>query len=177
MLDGPVGDQWIAIDEDTLPVAEASSWAVTPGCGAVVSFCGTVRDHSEGRPDVEFLEYEAFSEQVVPRLSEVARQARQRWPQIGRLALLHRVGRLEVSEVSVVVVASTPNRPEAFAAARFLIDTLKATVPIWKRETWAGGSEWSDGTCLVDEHAPDPGSIGHVHASLLGDTADEALLD
>jgi molybdopterin synthase catalytic subunit len=73
----------------------------------------------------------------------VAATARTRWPQIGRLALLHRVGRLVVGEVAVVVVASTPHRAEAFAAAQFCIDTLKHTVPIWKRETWEGGADWT----------------------------------
>ena len=95
------------------------------------------------------LEYEAYEEHVVPRLADVACAARSRWPEIGRLVLLHRVGRLEVGEVAVVVAASTPHRAEAFAAAQFCIDTLKQTVPIWKHETWAGGSGWS-----VCEHPP-----------------------
>jgi molybdopterin synthase catalytic subunit len=81
-------------------------------------------------------------EQVVPKLSLVADDARIRWPDIGRLVLLHRVGRLNVGDVAVVVAASTPHRAEAFAAAQFCIDTLKLTVPIWKRETWDGGSDW-----------------------------------
>jgi molybdopterin synthase catalytic subunit len=89
------------------------------------------------------LEYEAYVEQVAPRLTRVAVAARERWAEIGRLVLLHRVGRLEVGEVSVVVVASTPHRAEAFAAAQFCIDTLKHTVPIWKRETWSGGTDWT----------------------------------
>jgi molybdopterin synthase catalytic subunit len=89
------------------------------------------------------LEYEAYLEQVTPRLTRVADEARHRWPEIGRLVLLHRVGRLEVEDVSVVVVTSTPHRGEAFASAEFCIDTLKHTVPIWKRETWVGGSDWS----------------------------------
>jgi molybdopterin synthase catalytic subunit len=89
------------------------------------------------------LEYEAYVEQVAPRLTRVAVAARERWQEIGRLVLLHRVGRLEVGDVSVVVVASTPHRAEAFAAAQFCIDTLKHTVPIWKRETWSGGTDWT----------------------------------
>jgi molybdopterin synthase catalytic subunit len=76
-------------------------------------------------------------------LAAVAAEARRRWPAVGRLALLHRHGRLEVSDVSVVVVASAPHRDEAFAAGRFCIDELKATAPIWKREAWAGGEDWS----------------------------------
>ena len=139
----PTGDDWIAISEGELPVDDAWRWAGVPECGGIVTFCGTVRDHSDGRAGVTSLEYEAYEEHVVPRLAAVASTARSRWPQIGRLALLHRVGRLVVGEVAVVVVASTPHRAEAFAAAEFCIDTLKHTVPIWKRETWEGGADWS----------------------------------
>ena len=129
----PDGNDWIAVSELPLPVDQAWSWTVVPFCGAVVTFCGTVRDHSAGRPEVTGLEYEAYVEQVVPRLDEVAGSARSRWPDIGRLVLLHRVGHLVVGDVSVVVVASTPHRHQAFDAARYCIDTLKHSVPIWKR--------------------------------------------
>ena len=91
------------------------------------------------------LEYEAYEDEVGPRLAAIAADARRRWPVLGRVALLHRVGCLTVGETSVVVVVSAPHRPEAFDAARFCIDTLKSTVPIWKRETWEGGSDWA--TC------------------------------
>ena len=142
------GENWLGLTSEPLPVAAAHDWAVVPGCGAVVLFTGTVRDHADGRAGVSSLEYEAYEEQVVPRLEEIVDETRARWPQLGRLVLLHRVGRLEVTEPSVVVVASAPHRPEAFEAARFAIDTLKATVPIWKRETWEGGVDW--GTCAHD---------------------------
>jgi molybdopterin synthase catalytic subunit len=137
------GDDWIGIREGELPVDATLTWANRPGCGGIVTFCGTVRDHSVGRTDVTSLEYETYEEHVLPRLTDVATAARERWPEIGRLVLLHRVGQLEVGEVAVVVTVSTPHRAEAFAAAQFCIDTLKHTVPIWKRETWAGGSDWS----------------------------------
>ena len=146
-------EEWIAVSRSPLPVAEAMAWAVTPGCGAVVTFAGTVRDHSPGRQQVRLLEYEAYDEQAIDRLAAIAAEARRRWPRIGRIALLHRTGALEVTETAVVVVLSTPNRPDAFAAARYCIDTLKATVPIWKRETWEGGSEWGDSEAA-------PGGIG-----------------
>jgi molybdopterin synthase catalytic subunit len=153
----PDGPDWIGVTEAELPVDLASRWANLPRCGGIVTFCGTVRDHSDGRPGVTHLEYEAYVPQVVPRLADVANAARLRWAEIGRLVLLHRVGRLEVGEVSVVVAASTPHRGEAFAAAQFCIDTLKHTVPIWKRETWAEGSDW---TLCANENAdpatPDP---------------------
>jgi molybdopterin synthase catalytic subunit len=139
----PAGDDWLALTTEPLPVASAYEWAVVPGCGAVVLFAGTVRDHAEGRPGVSLLEYEAYEDQVVPRLAAIAAEARARWPVLGRLVLLHRTGVLGLGECSVVVVASAPHRPEAFAAARFGIDAIKATVPIWKREVWEGGADWA----------------------------------
>lgn len=126
-----------------LALAEVMSWVSRPDCGAVVTFCGTVRDHSEGRQGVTSLEYEAYLEQVEPRLGSVSSAARKRWSEIGRIALLHRIGRLELGEISVVVAVSTPHRAEAFEAARFCIDTIKTSVPIWKRETWSDGTEWA----------------------------------
>lgn len=142
------GDDWIGLSDEPLPLQEALAWTVRPHCGAQVLFSGTVRDHAEGRVGVSELEYEAYTEQVLPRLARIAGEARSRWPTLGRLVLLHRVGVLSLGSCSVVVVASAPHRDEAFAAARFGIDTLKATVPIWKRETWQDGSDW--GLCAQD---------------------------
>lgn len=142
------GDDWIGLTADPLPTDVALAWATRPECGAVVLFSGTVRDHAEGRPGVSQLEYEAYAEQVEPRLARIAEETRRRWPDSGRTVLLHRCGPLAVGECSVVVVVSAPHRGDAFEAARWAIDTLKATVPIWKRETWAGGSEWG-----IDAHS------------------------
>ncbi len=143
-LDPPDGrDDWVGVTADSLPLGAAAAFVDRSDCGASVVFTGTVRDHSEGRPDVRSLEYEAYEEEVTPRLAAIAAEARARWPSIGRLVLLHRTGVLDVGEASVLVAASTPHRAEAFEAARFCIDTLKATAPIWKRETWEGGTDWS----------------------------------
>jgi molybdopterin synthase catalytic subunit len=92
---------------------------------------------------VTSLEYEAYEEQMVPRMTDVANEARAKWPEVGNLVLWHRVGKLQVGETAVVVVAATPHRAEAFAVAQFCIDTIKHTVPIWKLENWDGGSDWS----------------------------------
>ncbi len=135
-------DTWVGLDTSPLPVDEASSWVVLPACGAVVTFSGTARDHSVGRAGVTVLEYEAYEEQVVPRLEAIAAEARSRWPDLGRIALLHRVGPVEIGQSSVVVAVSSPHRDSAFDAARYCIDTLKATVPIWKREVWEDGESW-----------------------------------
>jgi molybdopterin synthase catalytic subunit len=145
-LDPPNGrDDWVGVTADPLPAHAVTGFVERPDCGGSVIFTGTVRDHAEGRPHVRSLEYEAYEEEVTPRLRAIAAEARSRWPSVGRLVLLHRTGLLEVGEASVVVGASAPHREEAFAAARFCIDTLKATAPIWKRETWEGGEDWS--TC------------------------------
>jgi molybdopterin synthase catalytic subunit len=136
------GDDWLALTSERLPVEAALAWAGRDDCGAVVTFAGTVRDHAQGRVGVESLDYEAYETQVVPRLASIAAQTRAQWPAVGRVALLHRTGHLELGETSVLVVVSAPHRGEAFEAARFAIDTLKTTVPIWKKENWPGGSAW-----------------------------------
>lgn len=142
----PLGDDtWVALSPQPLPLATVADWAVLARCGALVVFTGTVRDHAEGRPGVSTLEYEAYTGQVEPRLASIAEEARRRWPDLGRIALLHRTGLLEVGEASVAVAVSAAHRAEAFAAARFCIDTVKVSVPIWKRETWAGGQDWAGG--------------------------------
>ena len=139
----PVTGDWIAVTEAPLPVDAATAWATTPGSGAVVVFLGVVRDNSDGRDGVRGLSYEAYEEEAVAKLRAVAAEARRQWPVVDRIALLHRIGDLELSEASVAVIVSSPHRPEAFDAARYGIDTLKATVPIWKREHWDGGSDWA----------------------------------
>jgi molybdopterin synthase catalytic subunit len=149
-------DTWVGLSDDVLPIGAALDWANQPSCGAVVLFSGNARDHSEGRDEVTVLEYEAYESQVEPRLVAVADEARLRWPDIGRVALLHRVGTLEIGEAAVVVVAAAPHRDSAFRAARFCIDALKSSVPIWKRETWSGGESWG----LEAQHIVEVGEPG-----------------
>ncbi len=145
------GHDWLGLTADQLPIGAIYDWCVQPDCGAVVLFSGTVRDHAEGRTDVTHLEYEAYDEMVVPKLQQIAAETRTRWSTVGRMALVHRTGRLGLGESSVVVAVSAPHRPEAFAAARFAIDALKVSVPVWKREIWSGGSDWgTDASQLVD---------------------------
>lgn len=128
-----------------MPIGEAYDWAVRPDCGAVVLFSGTTRDHADGRDGVTSLTYEAYEEQVTEKFAEIVSELRRRWPTAGRVVMLHRVGTLGLGESSVVVAVSAPHRPEAFEAARYGIDALKASAPIWKHETWSGGSDWAAG--------------------------------
>ncbi|SIO34681.1 molybdopterin synthase catalytic subunit [Singulisphaera sp. GP187] len=107
--------------------------------GAVCSFLGTVREMTGDRQTMA-LDYEAYPEMALKKLGELEAEARQRWP-ILDVALVHRVGHLGLGEISVVVAVSCPHRHQAFDACRWLIDTLKEVVPIWKKEVWADGSE------------------------------------
>ncbi len=152
MLHASADDDWLEISEQALPVARAYDWAVRPDCGAVVLFSGTVRDHAEGRDGVEQLEYEAYEEAALTRFGEIAAGLRRQWPTVGRVALLHRVGSLAPGECAVVAVVSAPHRDEAFEAARYAIDTLKASAPIWKHETWAGGADWGTAATPISDH-------------------------
>lgn len=158
------GDRWLALTSDVLDVSRAHDWAVRPECGAVVVFTGTVRDHAEGRSDVVALTYEAYDEQVVPRLHAIVDEVLERWPSVGRVVAHHRVGRLELGEVSVLVAVSAGHRPEAFEAARYGIDALKAAVPIWKQEHWSGGDDWGTGAQpIVSAQAVQP-SVSQVQS-------------
>ena len=151
----PDADDWVRLTVDPVDAGEAAAWVGRPDCGAVVVFSGLVRDHAEGTVDVTHIEYEAWAEQVEPRLAEVVAEARARWPDVGRVALWHREGRVLLGESSVIVAVSAPHRGSAFAAAEFCIDTLKATVPIWKKEFWAGGSSWARAAQHIAEVAAD----------------------
>ncbi len=163
MLPPDDGDDWLGLTDVELPIGELYEWCVRANCGAVVLFSGTVRDHAEGRTGVTHLEYEAYDEMVVPKLEQIAVETRARWADVGRIALVHRTGRLALGESSVVAVVSAPHRPDAFAAARFAIDALKVSVPVWKREIWEGGSDWGTNAAdLVDatEVGSQPGATG-----------------
>jgi molybdopterin synthase catalytic subunit len=135
-------DTRVEVTSTPLAVGALYDWAVRPDCGAVVVFSGIVRDHADGRESVTHIDYEAYEEQAVVRMHRIVDEARQRWPHLGRIGLVHRTGVLTLAESSVVVVVSAPHRPEAFEAARFCIDTLKISVPIWTREEWSDGSGW-----------------------------------
>jgi molybdopterin synthase catalytic subunit len=137
--------EWLALGEAAIALDPLVEWATTPNCGAVVSFLGVVRDHAEGRDDVVALTYEAYEAPALRRLAEIAAGLRAEWPALDRIAVVHRLGRLTLSETAVAVVVSSPHRPDAFAAALACIDRVKESVPIWKKEHWATGADWGLG--------------------------------
>jgi molybdopterin synthase catalytic subunit len=154
----PAGDSWLDLIAGPLPVEPAVAWATRPQCGAVVTFSGTARDHSEGRPGVHALHYEAYESAARTRLGELVDEMRRRWPEVVAVALLHRLGDVPIGEAAVVVVVSSAHRDAAFDAARFGIDALKRTVPIWKRERWDGGESWG----LEPQHLVTPADVASV---------------
>ncbi len=111
-----------------------------PRAGAVVVFLGVVRDNARGRR-VRYLTYEAYEVMARRECEKIASAMQARWP-VTRVGIAHRTGRLGIGEASVAIAVSAPHRTEAFEAARYAIDTLKQTVPIWKKEVWEGGEAW-----------------------------------
>jgi MoaE-MoaD fusion protein len=115
----------------------------TASDGAIVTFDGCVRNQSHGRPTL-YLDYEAYESMAVAKMREIAAEVHAKFP-IDRVAIAHRLGRLEIGETSVFITVSAPHRAAAFEACRFAIDSLKRSVPIWKKEYFEDGAVWADG--------------------------------
>jgi molybdopterin synthase catalytic subunit len=111
--------------------------------GAVVTFDGCVRDNTRGRRTL-YLEYEAYEPMALAKMEEIAAELHRKFS-IGRIAMVHRLGRIEIGEPSVLIVVAAPHRAAAFEACRYAIDTLKKTVPIWKKEFFEDGAVWAEG--------------------------------
>lgn len=120
------------------------------GDGAAVMFAGLVRDHNLGRR-VLFLEYEAYEPLALKALERIVAEAREAWPET-RVAVHHRIGRLEIGEASVAIAAASPHRANAYAACRYTIERVKQIVPIWKREHFEGGEVWLEGATADPEN-------------------------
>ncbi len=131
---------FIMISDRPLSVDQILREAADPSAGAIVVFLGVVRDNAHGR-HVESLTYEAYEALARRELEKVAATIAERWA-VTRVVIAHRTGRLRVGEASVAIAVSAPHRGPAFEAGRYAIDTLKQTVPIWKKEVWEGGEAW-----------------------------------
>lgn len=133
------------ITEQELTAESVIRLVESPDCGAVTVFLGTARRVSRGR-EVEYLEYEAYPAMAIARLRQIADEIRERWG-TDRVAIRHRVGRVDLGEASVAIAVATEHRAEGFAACQYAIDRLKEIVPIWKKEVWVGGGEWIGWDC------------------------------
>ena len=130
----------IKITEKAIDVQKVIDTASSLGAGAVNVFVGTVRNNANGK-NVLWLEYEAYETMAVAEIKKIIDEASHRWPLLG-WAVSHRIGTLKPGEVSVVVAVSSPHRRESFEACQYVIDTLKANAPIWKKEVFEDGEEW-----------------------------------
>lgn len=137
-----------AITFAPLDLTQVYALADDPGNGAVVVMSGMVRNQTEGKPVVA-LEYQAYEPMARRVFEQIAAEIRTTWPQVSRVVIHHRIGRLGIGEISVLVAVGCPHRGEAFEACRYAIDTLKHNAPIWKKEHWQdGSSSWvSIGAC------------------------------
>lgn len=130
----------IVLQDKPLELTAIVSLVQAPSCGAIDVFIGTARDHTRGK-SVLYLDFEAYEPMAIRELRAIADRARQQWP-VHKLAIYHRTGKVEIGEAAVIIAVSTPHREAAFAACKFVIDTLKETVPIWKKEVFEDGSVW-----------------------------------
>jgi len=129
------------IVRDPISVDDVVGRLADPAVGAVTTFVGVVRGTTGGR-ETRYLEYEAYPEMALKTLSQVGEDIRERWPEVRQVAIVHRVGRLQVGETAIVIALSAAHRRQTFDALHYAIDRIKEIVPIWKREVWADGSEW-----------------------------------
>jgi molybdopterin synthase catalytic subunit len=135
----------VSVGEGPIDAARLVEEVGRPDSGATVIFMGTVRDHSDHAGSVTHLEYEVFSEVVESSIREIVDESIVKWSVLS-VAVEHRSGVVRLGEASVAVAVATEHRADAFDAARFIIDELKARAPIWKKEHWPGGAEWSQGS-------------------------------
>lgn len=136
----------ITLTHEAISTTLVEALVEAPGCGAVVAFAGNVRDNAQGRT-VLYLEYEGYAPLAEKELARIAGEAEARWSV--RCAVAHRLGRLEIGDCSVAVATASAHRAEAFESCRWVMDTLKATVPIWKKEYFVGGACWIEGPQAV----------------------------
>ncbi len=144
------------VTDAPLDTDEAMKAVADPAAGAIDIFLGVVRNENKGRA-VQYLEYEAYPEMAEKVMREIADEARERFGLL-HCAVMHRTGRLEIGETSLVVAISSGHRAESFEGGRWLVDEIKKRVPVWKKEVWTDGEEWIEGPESLGMHAP-PGKV------------------
>jgi molybdopterin synthase catalytic subunit len=133
----------IRVTESVLDPAEAIAAVASPAAGAINVFLGVVRDNNLGR-QVEYLDYEAYPSMAEKVMAEIATEAMARFG-LEDVAVLHRTGRLEIGEASLLIVVSCGHRAASFEGGHWLVDEVKKRVPVWKKEVWEGGESWIEG--------------------------------
>ena len=137
------------ITKDALSLDDVAARVSDPRYGAIATFAGVVRGETvtvEGERATDFLHYEAYAEMAESMLAQIGEEIQTQWPKVGAVSILHRIGRLEIGEPSVLIAVATPHRGDGcFDACCYAIERLKAIVPIWKQENWADGQVWVEG--------------------------------
>ncbi|HWP23470.1 MAG TPA: molybdenum cofactor biosynthesis protein MoaE [Candidatus Binatia bacterium] len=128
------------VTNQTIDLNQLVAYVTDPQAGAIATFIGTTRNHNQGRK-VLALDYEAYPEMAEKELARIGADAKEKWP-ICRIAIVHRLGPVQIGEASVIIAVSSAHRDAAFAACRFAIEEIKKTVPIWKKEIYEGGEIW-----------------------------------
>ncbi|MES1913119.1 MAG: hypothetical protein MHM6MM_005344 [Cercozoa sp. M6MM] len=154
----------VELQNESLDALSVRPHVAHPSCGAVARFDGTTRDFFSGK-QVLRLEYEAYSSMAVSQMHALCDQARAKWPSLGHIAVWHRLGECPVMETSIVVAVASPHREEALAALTWLVDELKASVAVWKKECYADGSVWKSNK----EFDPTRCACGRARASRSSD--------
>jgi molybdopterin synthase catalytic subunit len=131
------------IQEEPIPPEALHEAVLKDSDGAIATFAGVVRDNSLGKK-TEFLEYDAYRPMAEKKMAEIGAEARERW-EVDTIGILHRVGRLEIGEISVLIAISSAHRRAALEACHYTIDRLKEIVPVWKKEVWTDGEAWIEG--------------------------------
>ncbi len=142
-VSGGTDDDIFQITRDVIPTSQIAEQLKAGEDGAVVVFEGIVRNHSRGRRTL-YLEYEAYEPMALRKMMEIAQEVHPKFP-VDRIAIIHRIGRLEIGETSVAIIVASAHRKEAFEACRYAIDRLKQIVPIWKKEHFEDGAVWAEG--------------------------------
>jgi len=130
----------IKISGEPLQIQSCINWVMTPECGGINAFIGTVRNHTQQKKVVQ-LEFEAYKTMAISEMNKIAKEAFKKWP-VQKIAIHHRTGILQPGDVPVVIAVAAAHRDAAFTACRYIIDTLKQTVPIWKKEVFEDGEVW-----------------------------------
>lgn len=139
------------ITPQPLSVDDVVARLADPAIGAIATFVGVVRGETDGR-EVRYLHYEAYPDMAEEQLRQIGEEIHQRWPTIHEVTIVHRIGRLEVGEIIVVIAVSAAHRQDVFSATHYAIDRLKQIVPIWKKEVGIGGEEWKTESTGTSKH-------------------------
>lgn len=149
---------WVFVTPDSLDAAPLTEFVTTGADGAVVTFLGNTRDNNQGRV-VDYLTYEAYQPMAENKIDEIIGEMRSKW-ELGKIAIAHRTGRVDIGETSMIVAVGSAHRRPAFESALYFVDRLKEIVPIWKKEIFEGGEVWIGETPGANNETPPPASSG-----------------